>query len=75
MIFAVAFIDYDGDNELILERVDAESECEAMAYVLDAQYFDTSDLELAIMDNDERLFQEQLDDLYNIEIQALAIDT
>jgi hypothetical protein len=75
MIFAVAFIDYDGNNELVLERVDANSECEAMANVLDAQYFDTADFEVAVADNDVDLFQETIDDLgLNIEIQALAID-
>lgn len=75
MIFAVAFIDRDGDNDLILEQVDAPSECEAMTEVLDAQAFDTYDFELAVADNDVGLFQSVIEDCgYNISIRALAIE-
>lgn len=75
MIFAVAFIDYDGDNVLTMHRVESSSECEAMAEVLENQYFDTLDFAYAVADNDTTAFQSVIDDYgYNIEIQALALD-
>jgi hypothetical protein len=75
VIFAVAFIDYDGDNELVLEQVEAISECEAMAFVLDSQGFDPADFDIAVAENDEPRLQEIIDELsLNIEIRALAIE-